>query len=206
MPRFGRAGRFPVAAFLMKCPSFLDGPAAARHHSPFPPDLLRSALTGAPVHDPHRLPQGPRDLPVGHRPDLRRETEPIAQFAQEPGLGGPVERRPGLDAQDQMVTALGIPIQHDLVLVVQPRLAKKDLLDLARVEVDAFEDDHVVRAAMKAVEADARAPARAPLARSDACDVTGAVADQGQALPREGGHHQLATLAIREDLARSPDR
>jgi hypothetical protein len=100
-----------------------------------------------------------------------------------------------------MVAALGIPVQHDLVFMVQTRLAQKDLLDLGGVEVDSLEDDHVVRAAMESVESHAGAPARAPLARSDTREIPGPVTDQGQPLPRQRGHHQLAPLAIRKDAA-----
>src|SRR5262249_2903273 len=94
---------------------------------------------------------GTWDRPDRHRPDLRRETEPVTEFAQEPGLRGAVEGRSRLDAQDQVIAALGVAVQHDLIFVVESGLAEKDLLDLARIEVDALEDDHVVGAAVETV-------------------------------------------------------
>jgi hypothetical protein len=83
--------------------------------------------------------------------------------------------------------------------VVEPPLAEEDLLDLTRVEFDALEDDHVVGAAVEAVEPDAGPPAYTPLPRSDARDVAGPVANERQAVPRERGHHQLTPLAVRQN-------
>src|SRR4029079_14607551 len=106
-----------------------------------------------------------------------------------------------LDAEDEMVASRGVSLEHDLVLVIQPRLAQEDLLHLARIEVDALEDHHVVGPPAEAVQSHARAAAPAPLARADAGDVPGPVADQRQALPRERRDDELAGLALRQGSA-----
>src|SRR5262245_65925247 len=100
-----------------------------------------------------------------------------------------------------MVAARGVPVQNDMVFVVEPRLAKEDLLDLARVELDAFVDDDVIGAAGEAIEPNAGPPALAPLARPDTCDVAGPVADERQSLSRERSHDELPALAVWQNAA-----
>src|SRR5450830_1638343 len=92
-------------------------------------------------------------------------------------------------------------VEHDLIVGRDPRDAYQYLLDLARVDVDAPDDEHVVGPAGDPLHATERPPARA-LARDDAADVARPVSDDRDALLGERREHDLALLPIRHRLQR----
>src|SRR5262245_65539191 len=88
------------------------------------------------VHDTHRLALRPGDLAEGEPPDLRGDPEEVLELAPEPLLRG--RSAPGLrlDAQHDSLAAARVPLEHDLILVPEARLAQECPLDLARRAVD----------------------------------------------------------------------
>ena len=77
----------------------------------------------------------------------------------------------------------------------------RDLLDLHGVDVDALDDEHVVRAAENTVHAAMPAPAGAAPGE-EAGEVARTVAQDGHTFAAEARHHEFAHLAVRHGLAR----
>ena len=91
--------------------------------------------------------------------------------------------------------------QDDLEFVADARDFHEGLFDLPRIEVDAFDDEHIVRAAGDTVDTEGGAAAGAFFTRDDACDVVGAVADDGHGFARKRSEDHLAIFAVGQDFA-----
>ena len=93
------------------------------------------------------------------------------------------------------------PVDDDRVLAAERGIVEHDGLDLAREDVDAADDQHVVDAAAEARDPPMRAPARArPV--DEARDVAGPVAQDGKRLLRQRRQDELAALSGRDGSAR----
>ena len=88
-----------------------------------------------------------------------------------------------------------VPLDDELVVRLDAVEAEQHALDLAREDVDAADDEHVVGAAEDARHARERPPAHARLPR-ERREVAGAVAQQRERLLRERREHELADLAV----------
>ncbi len=93
-----------------------------------------------------------------------------------------------------------LPAEVDAVVRRDVVEVDDDLLDLARVDVHAADDEQVVDPAGDVVHPLGRSAALAGLL-VERRDVAGPVADGGQALRGERREHELALLALGEDLA-----
>src|SRR6266487_6852440 len=82
-------------------------------------------------------------------------------------------------------------VDDEEVLRGQGRLGEQDRLDLARVDVDAPDDQHVVGATDHLRHAD-EGPAAGTWARIDSGDIAGPVAQDRHGLPGQRGEDQLA--------------
>ena len=91
-------------------------------------------------------------------------------------------------------------VDHDLVLARDARDVAQHVLDLAGVNVDALDLDHVVATADQDVDARERRAAGA-FAGHDARQVVRAVADQRRALLPERRDDELAVFAVRQHRA-----
>ncbi len=93
------------------------------------------------------------------------------------------------------------PLDDELVVRRELRDREERPLDLAREDVDAADDQHVVGPSDDARHPGERAAAGAGLARERG-EVAGAVAQQRQRLLRQRREDELADLAVRHRLAR----
>ena len=103
-------------------------------------------------------------------------------------------------AVDGDLVELGGAFDDELVVRRDALLGEQDVLDLARVEVGAADDQHVVAAAADRAHARERAAAGAALA-GHAGDVAGAVAQQRQRLLGQRREDELAVGAVRDVAA-----
>ena len=105
------------------------------------------------------------------------------------------DARLGLDVDSDIRHAV-LFFEDDLELVLDAGDFHQRLFDLTRIEIYALHDQHVVRTPRDAVYAKRGAPAGAFLARKDAGDVVGAVADDRHRLARHRGEHDFAVFAV----------
>ena len=129
---------------------------------------------------------------------LGEETEAFAEVFGHRVAG---HARLGLDV-DRHVRHAVVFLEDNLELVLHARNLHERLFDLTRIEIDALDDQHVVRAPRDAVDPEPRAAARAPFAADDARDVVRAVADDRHRLAGERREHHFAVLAVGHVLAR----
>src|SRR5215470_4608216 len=157
----------------------------------------RTDIALATVHDPYRLAGGPGQLTFLEHSDLRAQIEKLFERVAQAGQRGLVEALTGLEQEGEPVTALQGAVEHDLVLVPDSRVLEHQRFDLAWIEVDAAEDDHVVGAPPNPVQAQMGAPTRAAAPAQHPREVVRAVTDQRQPFAGEGAHHELPLLAVR---------
>ena len=156
------------------------------------------------INDAHGLALALRQGVLGHEADLRGDEDLVAQLAGdlpaeclEFGVVIDVEVF-HLHVYDHGVIAVH-GLEGDEVVGGKLLELHQDGLDLDREDVDALEDDHVVAAALHAVEADMVASAGA-FTRQDAGQVARAVAQQRHGLTLERGEHELTDLSVGNGL------
>lgn len=93
-----------------------------------------------------------------------------------------------------------VAFENDEVVLPHFGVGHEHALHLHGIDVDALDDDHVVRAAEDAVDAAVLAPAGA-VAGDDAGEIARAVAQDGHPVAAEGGQHQFAHFAVRDEPA-----
>src|SRR4051812_26646551 len=178
--------------------------------------LRRSARRwGSALMCPSALPgqrRGRRRPQVGDPPrlaDLRRQdarlqrhdTDPQPERLAQLRLDGPCLDRPRqLDLELDLVHRRGIAVERDAELADALVLAQ-DLLDRRGEDVHPADDDHVVGAPEDALRQPPPGVPDAAVDRGCLDDVSGAVAHDGEAGPRERGHDELAGRAVGHGLA-----
>src|SRR5438132_1382375 len=125
-------------------------------------------------------------------PSMSEEVEYRMARTGETSGGAILNRDAGsaLDLDCQLVETL-VALDDELVVRLQALDGEEHALDLAREDVHAADDEHVVRAPLHPRHARERSPARARLARQRR-EVARAVPQQRHRLLRQRREHELA--------------
>ena len=124
---------------------------------------------------------------------FREESETFAQVLCDHVTG---HSRFGLDV-DRDVRHAVLFLKNDLKLVLDAGNLHQSLFHLTRIEIDALDDQHIVRTACDSVDTERGASAGTLLARKNARNVVRAITDNRHRLARNGGEHDLAVFAVR---------
>ena len=176
--------------------------------SRLPDQPLQGVVVGSPIYHPLglaylRAGKGARgqdmDLRAQRKSALQRHGDRGARLVPMLLAAG---RHVGQFADDDEAGhGFGAVDDEEEVLRPQGRLGEDDRLDLARVDVDTADDQHVVSTADYPRHAD-QGPAAHARARVDGGDVAGPVPKDGHRFPRQRGEDQLPVGARRHGRAR----